>query len=111
MAHRGSATWIAAASSSQEAAPIIITTGLPVIALGGFNGGDPAIDVAGFRALVAAGKVRYVLTGGWFGGDGRGGGPGGGRPGAPNAVVQWAAEACGPVDGLSGVYDCTNAGG
>jgi hypothetical protein len=107
VAQRGSATWIAAAASAGQAGPIIIATGLPVIALGGFNGDDPAIDVAGFRTLIAAGKVRYVLAGdgGLGGGRAGGGGPGGG-----NAVVQWAAGACSPVDGFSGLYDCANAG-
>ncbi len=109
IANRGGATWIAATASSQEAAPIIVATGAPVMALGGFSGGDPAIDVAGFRALVAQGKVRYVLTGGFGGGGGFGFGAPGNGPGGANAVIRWAARSCAPVSGVPAVYDCAGA--
>ena len=42
VANRGSARWIVAAQSSNEAAPIQLDTGQPVMAMGGFNGSDPA---------------------------------------------------------------------
>jgi 4-amino-4-deoxy-L-arabinose transferase-like glycosyltransferase len=76
-ANRGSARWIVATSSAQSAAPIIVATGEPVMAIGGFTGGDPALTLEGFQALVRAGDVRYVLVGGGPGGFG-GGGPFGG---------------------------------
>ena len=65
----------------QSSAPIIITTGDPVLTIGGFNGGDPAPTLAQFEQLVAQGKVRYVLiqTGGGGGGTGRG----------DSAISQW----------------------
>jgi hypothetical protein len=34
------------------------------MALGGFNGTDPAISLADFKKLVAAGKVHYYLADG-----------------------------------------------
>ena len=36
-------------------------TGLPVMAIGGFSGGDPILDRDGFAARVRAGEVRYVI--------------------------------------------------
>lgn len=52
------------------AAPIIIKTGLPVMALGGFNGQDQVFTPETFDRAVSEGTVRYVLLGG-----GRGPGP------------------------------------
>ena len=52
-----------AAVNARLAAPLIIATGAPVMALGGFSGGDPILDVDGFARLVAAGRVRYALVG------------------------------------------------
>lgn len=83
-AHRDGATWLAAVSSAQSAAPIIVKTGLPVIAMGGFTGSDPAMTVPKLQAYVSAGKLHYVLTGG-------GGGPGGG---GSSAVTSWVAANC-----------------
>jgi hypothetical protein len=68
------------------AAPYILATGKPVIAMGGFIGSDPAPTLAGFKQLVASGQVHYVLAGGGTPGDfGEGlakGFPGGGEVGA-----------------------------
>lgn len=41
--HQGGATWLVAVSSAQEASSIILKTGRPVIAMGGFTGTDPAM--------------------------------------------------------------------
>jgi 4-amino-4-deoxy-L-arabinose transferase-like glycosyltransferase len=83
MRERGSATevvqllkgtdteWAAATVGAQSAASLQLASGRPVIAIGGWNGSDPAPTLDGFKALVAAGKVRYFVTGGQ-GGPGRG---------------------------------------
>jgi len=42
-----------------------------VMAIGGFSGSDPSITLAGFKQLVAAGKIHYFIG---EGGGGRGGG-------------------------------------
>ena len=63
-------TWVAAAASSQAAAPIELATGKAVMALGGFSGSDPAITLARFKALVAAGKIHYYIASGGGGGAG-----------------------------------------
>ncbi|HTX32179.1 MAG TPA: glycosyltransferase family 39 protein [Solirubrobacteraceae bacterium] len=72
-------TWVAATSSAQNAATLELSTGKPVMALGGFTGSDPAITLARFEQLVAAGKIHYYIAGGGMGGGL--GGASGGRPG------------------------------
>ena len=60
-AHRGGATWLLAVTGSQEAAPFIVATGDPVMAMGGYTGDDPSPTVEQFKALVRQGKVHFVL--------------------------------------------------
>jgi 4-amino-4-deoxy-L-arabinose transferase-like glycosyltransferase len=113
-AHKGKATYLAAAFGSQSSAPIIIATGEPVITIGGFNGSDPAPTLSQFQKLVSEGKVRYVLVGGFggggFGGGGFGGGAGGG-PGGPgggnSALRQWVTSTGAQVNygGSATLYD------
>ncbi|MVX66043.1 dolichyl-phosphate-mannose--protein mannosyltransferase [Clostridium chromiireducens] len=61
--------YILVVASSQSADNIIIQTGEPVMALGGFSGSDNIISLDQFKELVKNDEVRYVLTGGM----GRGG--------------------------------------
>ncbi|MBC6466427.1 glycosyltransferase family 39 protein [Actinomadura alba] len=61
--NEGNATWLVAVSSAQSASSIILETGRPVIAMGGFTGSDPAMTVEKLRGYVTAGKLRYVMTG------------------------------------------------
>jgi hypothetical protein len=63
-----------------SAAPLELTSGVPVMALGGFSGNDPAPTLAAFQSDVATGQVRYLVEGG-----GPGGAPGGVRGGFPGA--------------------------
>jgi hypothetical protein len=56
--------WAAATTSSNEAASLELATGEAVMALGGFNGTDPAITPAHFRQLVANGAVHYYVADG-----------------------------------------------
>jgi 4-amino-4-deoxy-L-arabinose transferase-like glycosyltransferase len=103
VANRGNATWIVAANSSQEAGAIQIATGLPVMAMGGFMGSDPAPTVEEFKAYVASGKLRFVIAGGI-------GGFGGGF-GSSN-VTAWVMGACQIVPEpsiTSSLYDCSGA--
>lgn len=88
-AHRDGATYLVAVDGSMSADNLIIASGKPVMAMGGFMGSDPAPTLTQFQQLVRAGKVCYVLvssgrgSAGGFGGFGRAGRPGGfGRPGA-----------------------------
>jgi 4-amino-4-deoxy-L-arabinose transferase-like glycosyltransferase len=73
-------TWVAATQTSDTAASMELAAGgVPVMALGGFRGTDPALSLAGFEKLVAEHQVHYYVGGG---GGGGGGGFGGGGAGA-----------------------------
>jgi 4-amino-4-deoxy-L-arabinose transferase-like glycosyltransferase len=61
-------TWVAAAVGSNSAAGVQLATGDPVMAIGGFNGSDPAPTLAQFQQLVAEGRIHYFLGGGRMGG-------------------------------------------
>ena len=108
--NRGDATWIVAVSGSGSAAPIQLATGLPVMTMGGFNGGDASPTLTEFQAYVANGQIRFLIAGG----DGPGGGMPGGMPGGPGSngeVTSWATANCTAVI-VSGttIYDCAPAG-
>ncbi|MBO1420051.1 glycosyl transferase, partial [Streptomyces sp. FH025] len=73
-------TWAAATTGSQNAASYQLATGKPVMALGGFNGTDPSLSLAGFQKYVEDGKVHWFIAGGshrGFGGASGEGGEGG----------------------------------
>jgi 4-amino-4-deoxy-L-arabinose transferase-like glycosyltransferase len=63
-ANRGNTRFMLAVPSSMAAAPIIIQTGQPVMAMGGFSGGDPIVTADQLAADVAGGTVRYFLLSG-----------------------------------------------
>jgi hypothetical protein len=54
--------WVAATTSANEAATLELATGDSVAALGGYNGTDPALTLAEFKALVAAHKIHYYIA-------------------------------------------------
>ncbi len=62
---RGSAnhTWAAAVIGSNNAAGYQLAVELPVFALGGFNGTDPAPTLAGFQRMVADNQVHWFIDG------------------------------------------------
>ena len=53
--------WVAATTGDNEAASLELATGYSVMSLGGYNGTDPAITLAAFKQLVAAGKIHYYV--------------------------------------------------
>ncbi len=81
----GRYTWVAATVGSNSAAGIQITTGDPVMAIGGFNGTDPTPTLTQFQEYVSQGKIHYFIGGG---GTGMGGGQSGGTASAVAAWVQ-----------------------
>ena len=91
-------TWAAAAVGSNSAAGVQLATGLPVMAIGGFNGTDPTPTLAQFESLVRAGKVHYFLAGG-FGGSS-----------ASSAITSWveANYTANRVGGVT-VYDLSTS--
>ena len=66
-ANSGDYRWVAATTGDNEAATLQLASGRPVMALGGYNGTDPAISLAAFQQLVARGEIHYyVLDQGGF---------------------------------------------
>ena len=65
-ADAGAYTWVAATVGSNNAAGLQLAAGLPVMAIGGFNGSDPSPTLAQFQRYVAEGRVHYFLGGGGF---------------------------------------------
>jgi 4-amino-4-deoxy-L-arabinose transferase-like glycosyltransferase len=53
--------WVAATVSSDAAAPLQLASGDPVMAIGGFNGTDPAPTLAQFERYVADHEVHYFV--------------------------------------------------
>ena len=85
-AHQGTAEYLVAVENSQTAAPYILDTGKPVIAMGGFTGTDPAPTLAQFEALVKAGKVHFAYLGG------AGGGGMGGSSSTLSSIQRWLTK-------------------
>lgn len=103
----GSARWIVAVSGSGTAAGIQLATGLPVMAMGGFNGSDAAPTLEQLQAYVASGELRYVL----LSGSGGGGGPSSSSTSDRDA---WVTSTCSVVDTGSSsgtLYNCTGSTG
>jgi 4-amino-4-deoxy-L-arabinose transferase-like glycosyltransferase len=61
-------TWVAATVGSNTAAGYQLATSSPVMAVGGFNGTDPAPTLAQFQQYVAQGQIHYFIAGGGIGG-------------------------------------------
>jgi len=103
--NQGGATWLVAVSSSMSAAPLILETGKPVIAMGGFTGSDPAMTVAKLQQYIKQGKLKFVMTGGAMGN----------RDGATSAVTSWVQKNCtaitpttyGSSSSTTSLYSCT----
>jgi hypothetical protein len=90
--------WTAATDGSDSAASMELATGgIPVMAIGGFRGTDPAPSLAKFEKLVAEHKIHYYVAGGGFGGRGTGGfgghGAGGGGGTTDEAQISAWVEA------------------
>ena len=90
-------TWAAATVGANQAAGYQLATELPVMAIGGFNGSDPAPTLAEFKALVQAGKIHWFIGGGgqmsWsVGGDGGGFGNQMGGSQAASQIAEWVSS-------------------
>ena len=77
-ANRHGERYLLATSSTRLAAPIIIETGQPVMARGGFHGLDQIVTPEQLARLVDAGQVRFAMLGDlspvsrWMGGEAAG---------------------------------------
>jgi len=88
-------TWAAAAVGANTAAGYQLSTELPVMAIGGFNGSDPSPTLEQFQRYVADGAVHYFID--------SGGGPGGE---SGDEIAAWVADhfTAQTVDGVT-LYD------
>jgi hypothetical protein len=93
--------------NSNSAAGYQLATDDPVMAIGGFNGTDPAPTLAQFERDVAEKKVHYFIAGG---GRLGGGGIGGGTSTTAGQITQWVEShfTAKTLDGVT-VYDLTAA--
>ncbi len=95
--------WVAATVSANTAASLELATDKAVMSLGGFNGTDPAISLAQFKQLVAAGQIHYFIA------DGRGFiGSTAANTSTAYAIQQWVTSTfTASTVGGSTVYDLT----
>ena len=86
--------WPVVTTSANSAAGVQLGADVPVLALGGFNGSDPAVSLADFQKLVSEGKVHYFMAGFTPGGGGPGGGGIRQNGGAETAseIATWVQE-------------------
>jgi 4-amino-4-deoxy-L-arabinose transferase-like glycosyltransferase len=111
---QGRFTWVAATVGSNSASGYQLATGDPVMAIGGFNGSDPAPTLAQFEGFVRSGKIHYFIAGGAGlpgGGGFRGaGGASQGTSSSASAITQWVEShfSSSTVGGVT-VYDLTSS--
>jgi hypothetical protein len=60
-------TWAAAAMGARSAAAYELALDEPVLAIGGYKGSDPLPTLPRFEALVAAGRIHWLIPGGTAG--------------------------------------------
>ncbi len=74
-------TFLVAVPNAMTGSALMLETGVPVMALGGFSGADRILDREGFERQVTAGEVRFVLSQG---------------PGGPGVVEidRWVRARC-----------------
>ncbi|GHF03964.1 glycosyl transferase [Amycolatopsis deserti] len=91
--------WSAATNGSQSAAGLALNSDTAVIAIGGFNGGDPAPTLEEFKQYVADGQITYYVEGGM-------------ERGGSGEIATWVAEnfTAQTVGGTT-VYDLTSGAG
>jgi 4-amino-4-deoxy-L-arabinose transferase-like glycosyltransferase len=100
---RTSEKWLVAVQSAMQASSALIA-GDSVMPIGGFSGGDSSLSIERLAGLIKSGDLRFVMTGGGFGGG----------PQAGGANIIGAVEtACVPVSattwggsGSSSLLDC-----
>ncbi|HEX6353752.1 glycosyltransferase family 39 protein [Actinophytocola sp.] len=89
--------WAAATTGGTSAANLELASGRSVIAIGGWNGGDPAPTLAQFQQYVSEGRIAYYVAGGGMGGGGMGGN---------SEIAQWVeANYTSQTVGNATVYD------
>lgn len=95
-------TWVAATVGANNAAGYQLSTGDPVMPVGGFNGTDPWPTVSQFQHFVADGEIHWFIGGGGFRGAN-------GGSSASSDIATWVAETfeAQTVDGVT-IYDLSS---
>jgi hypothetical protein len=99
--------WAAAVVGSNNAAGYQLASGAPVMAIGGFNGTDPAPTLEEFQRYVAGKQIHYFIRGRMMIGS-WGGRASGGRE--ATHIAEWVETHYAPlrIDDVI-VYDLTQA--
>jgi 4-amino-4-deoxy-L-arabinose transferase-like glycosyltransferase len=63
--NREAAKFLVAVPNANVAAPLVIQTGLPVMAIGGYLGDDPILTPSDVERLAADRQLRFVMLGGF----------------------------------------------
>jgi 4-amino-4-deoxy-L-arabinose transferase-like glycosyltransferase len=101
--------WVAATVGAESASGYQLTTDEPVMAIGGFNGTDPAPSLAQFEAYGSECKIHYFIGGGG-GLGGAGGGQSQGGISESSQITQWVeSHFTATTIGGTTVYDLTTA--
>jgi 4-amino-4-deoxy-L-arabinose transferase-like glycosyltransferase len=102
-ADAGRFPWVAATTGSNSASGYQLATDDPVMAIGGFNGTDPAPSLSQFQKYVTEGRIHYYINGG-----GGGFSPGGSTTSDSSVIAAWVTShyTGRTVDGVT-VYDLT----
>ncbi len=96
----GSYRWIVATIDANSAAAYELATGDAVMAIGGFNGSDPAPTLAQFEDYVGKGQIHYFIAGGTRGSGG----------GSGSQIATWVSANFTPTTAVGvTVYDLTKA--
>lgn len=89
ISHKTGESWIVGVpSANSEGAGLIISTGEPVMSMGGFSGSDQILTEGSLKGLINSGRIRYFL-----GSSGGGGGMGSRNTG----LFTWISENCAEV--------------
>ena len=93
-------SWVAATIDANSAAGYQLATDEPIMAIGGFNGTDPAPSLAQFEQYVAQGRIHYFI--------GSGGIAGATSNATSGQIARWVEQhfTATTVDGVT-VYDLT----
>ncbi|ORW58262.1 glycosyltransferase family 39 protein [Mycolicibacterium peregrinum] len=99
--------WAAAVVGSSNAAGYQLATRTPVMAVGGFNGTDPAPTLDEFQRLVDDGAIHYFIRSRIMAGGFGGHSPSGSQ--AATEIAEWVQAHYNPVtvDGVT-IYDLTH---
>jgi 4-amino-4-deoxy-L-arabinose transferase-like glycosyltransferase len=107
-------TWVAATVGAESASGYQLAAKEPVMAIGGFNGTDPAPSLARFEQLVAQGRIHYFIGGGLGAGAFAGLFSAGGSSGSSNdasQIQQWVEQHyTATTIGGTTMYDLTPSG-